>query len=273
MGTGAILFILIVISVVLFCIWQNNDMVVSNHGFAHEKIPSSFDGYTIVHVSDLHNKRFGQNQHKLISVIEAEEPDMIVITGDIIDSRRTGLEQALIFVEQAARTAPVYYVTGNHEHRLSPPDFNRLMGKMAESGVHILDNDTVKLVSDENEHIYLLGLNDLSLFEEALKDLTNGLEESSFKALLAHEPQYLEAYEAGGADLVFAGHAHGGQIRLPLIGGFIAPGQGIFPDYTAGLYRKDEVTMVVSRGLGNSLFPFRVFNRPEIVTVHLQSKQ
>lgn len=264
--------LLLAVSLGIFCFWQNNDIVVSRYQYTNDKLPESFDGYTIVQISDLHNKLFGRGQKRLTSVIESEKPDIIVITGDLVDSNHTDLEKALTFIKEAAKIAPLYYVTGNHEYWLSEADFDTLMNQMAELGVNILDNQRVKIENNEKRYFYLIGLSDDSLNEEALKRLTGDLENSVFQVLLAHEPQCLEVYSAFDIDFVFAGHAHGGQVRLPFIGGLAAPDQGLFPEYTAGLYESGNTTMAVSRGLGNSTIPVRVFNRPEVVTVTLHSK-
>ena len=269
----------------LFCIWQNNDLTVSRSKVISERIPTEFDGFTIVQISDLHNKNFGKQQRRLMSMLVETQPDIIVITGDMIDSRRTDVEPALDFARQAVELAPCYYVTGNHENRI-PEEYQALKAGLEEAGVTVLENEkavlkrnsaVIKLfgVQDPTFNLYTLAEDEASVMSAQLTALQDG--EDGYTILLSHRPELFEVYVAAGVDLVFTGHAHGGQWRLPGIGGLVAPGQGFFPKYTSGAYHaiscgetgSCETTMFVSRGLGNSLMPVRIFNRPEIVAVEL----
>lgn len=212
-------------------------------------------------------------------MIEEAEPDILVITGDLVDSRRTDLETGMAFAEQAAAIAPTYYVSGNHEARI--PDYDKLKQGLESAGVVILENERIEL-ERAGERIALCGLHDPSfgpdypdggaenIVERSLAGFMGG--DEAYTVLLAHRPEFFALYADYGADLVFSGHAHGGQIRLPFLGGVVAPGQGLFPKYDAGLYTEGAAGMVVSRGLGNSLFPFRVNNRPEVVSVELTAE-
>lgn len=272
----AILCVLLIASVYL--IWGNNSVTVSQYTIAPDALPEQFDGYRIVQISDLHNKDFGS---RLIEKIGELKPDIIVITGDIIDGYSTKLSVAAEFAENACKISPVYYITGNHESRL-PEEYEVLRAQMELFGVTVLDGKAVTLEKNGGEiclagvddpaffGTYLLGENEIQ-FKEALSSLK---EQAGGKVsiLLSHRPEYFDMYAELGFDLVFSGHAHGGQIRLPFVGGIFAPGQGFFPDYTSGVYESGETSMIVSRGLGNSLFPFRVGNRPEIVVCDLEEK-
>jgi len=175
--------------------------------------------------------------------------------------------------------APVYYVTGNHEARIS--EYGKLKTALEITGVTVLENERTVLEKD-GDTITLLGIDDPSftadyltgdsaaVVKNTLDDLvTEGV---GYTVLLSHRPELFDVYAESGVNLVFSGHAHGGQIRLPFIGGLAAPNQGLFPKYDAGLFTEGDTNMVVSRGLGNSLFPFRVNNRPEIVVVQLTSE-
>lgn len=258
------------VAAAVFCYFQNNMLTVTNHEYASPKIGAALDGYKILQISDLHSKYFGAGQKRLLAAVAAQEPDIIVLTGDMVDSRSRDPGPALAFVKGAAAIAPVYYVTGNHEHRLEAAEFAGLMRDIEEAGATVLENSTAEIaVGDES--FLLIGLFDNSLTGGTLEELAQGLDPGKLWALLAHQPQYIGHYAAAGADLVFAGHAHGGQIRLPLLGGLVAPGQGLFPKYTAGLYTYGQTTLAVSRGLGNSLFPLRLFNRPHILCVTLRA--
>lgn len=250
---------------VLFFWWENNALVVSEYVFATEEIGEPLDGFRIIQISDLHNKRFGKNQERLIEKLKECDPDMIVITGDLVDSNHTDIDKAMEFVQGVVNLAPVYYVTGNHERWLEEEE--ELLKQLEQAGVNCLLNRTEK-ITVKGESLYLVGLDDGNLLDGTLNELTAKTKED-FTLLLAHEPQYLSRYSACEIDLVLSGHAHGGQFRLPFIGGIVAPDQGFFPEYTAGLYEDGNTSMIVSRGLGNSIIPVRIFNRPEIVCVEL----
>ncbi|MBR4411534.1 MAG: metallophosphoesterase [Firmicutes bacterium] len=265
-----------------FCIWQNNDLTVSRSQVVSGRIPAEFDGYTIVQVSDLHNKEFGRGQRRIVSKIVEQNPDIIVITGDMIDSRNTDVETALDFAQKAVGVAPCYYVPGNHENRI-PEAYEQLKAGLKECGVTILENEAADL-EQNGTAITLMGVLDPIFNVGKTDEAGNILEDertvmevqlenldslNRFTILLSHRPEMLDVYAEAGLDLVFTGHAHGGQWRLPGLGGIIAPGQGFFPEYTEGSHTEGDTTMYVSRGLGNSLMPIRIFNRPELVVVEL----
>lgn len=261
-------WMVIFILVVLFFWWENNALVVSEYTFETKEIGEALDGFRIVQISDLHNKRFGKNQRWLMEQLMECDPDIIVITGDLVDSNHTNIEKAMEFVEESVKLAPVYYVTGNHEKWFEEEE--QLLEQLEQSGVNCLLNKTEKITLQETS-FYLLGLDDANLLDDTLSGLVSKTEDG-FNLLLAHEPQNLSRYSVCGVDLILSGHAHGGQFRLPFIGGVVAPDQGFFPEYTAGLYVEGSTSMIVSRGLGNSIIPVRIFNRPEVVCVELKKK-
>lgn len=259
------------IAITLFLYWQNNAVGVTAYNVTSERLPDAFDGFRILQISDLHNKAFGRDQSRLMKHIEAEAFDIIVITGDIADSRRYSPEPVLALIPQLTRLAPVYYVTGNHESDIA--DYERLEAEMMANGVVVLRNRAVELNRDEAV-IRLAGIDDPTMhfgtgFESTLIELASS--EAGYTMLLSHRPEKLDLYSALDYDLVFSGHAHGGQIRLPFLGGVIAPHQGFFPDLTEGVHVEGTTSLVISRGLGNSLFPFRLFNPPELVLVTLET--
>jgi hypothetical protein len=262
-----------------FCWWQNNGLVVTKMEYKNDRIPVGFREYRIVQVSDLHNKEFGKGNARLLDKLRECQPDIIVITGDLIDSRKTKVAVALKCIKQMAEVAPVYYVSGNHEYNSG--QYATLKEELVAVGATVLDNSGFILERD-GEQIALIGLADTAFFEygndymaenkdifaQELADLATEYH-GMFTILLSHRPEKMSVYVAQDIDLVFAGHAHGGQFRLPLLGGLVAPDQGLFPKYTSGLYELDGTGMVVSRGLGNSIVPLRIFNRPELVVVKL----
>lgn len=256
--------------------WGNESIQTTVYGVGSQE---ALSGFTIVQVSDLHNKLFGEDQIKLMIKIKKERPNIIVVTGDVIDSRTSDVQVAMAFFEEAVKIAPVYYVPGNHEARTDT--YPVLKGMMRETGVHLIDSKQVDL-NYNGEKLTIAGILDPTFDEAVLykseREIAKNmlanlqLDEEHFTILLSHRPELVDLYAESGADLVFSGHAHGGQIRLPFIGGVIAPNQGLFPTYTAGVFTVNRMNMVVSRGLGNSVIPLRVNNRPELVVVRLQAE-
>lgn len=258
--------LLIVIALLLFCSYQNRHLETTYYTYKAEQLGADLEGYRIVQISDLHNAKFGKNNQKLVDRIRECEPDMIVLTGDLVDSNHTNVDRAVKFVDEIVKICPVYYVTGNHEYWLEKSEYDELMDGLIGAGVVILDDQVVE-ISRGDAKFRLVGLDDKSLADGTLEALLS--DEKEFTVVLAHEPQYLARYAGTGVDLVLSGHAHGGQFRLPFVGGIVAPDQGFLPEYTAGEYYMDGTEMIVSRGLGNSVIPVRLFNYPEIVCVEL----
>lgn len=279
--TKRILFgtlIALLIGFAIYSHFENTSIETSKISITNSDIPSSFDGYKIVQISDLHNVEFGDNNEILLNKIQENNPDAIFITGDIVDRRITKIDIAVNFIEQAVKIAPIYYVPGNHE--ASVKEYQDLADKMESLGVNIPDKKFVELKKDGSK-INLMGFSD-SWFADGFRIDTDSIfskypadtniDLNNYTILLSHRPELLDFYAENNIDLVFSGHAHGGQIRLPFIGGVVAPGQGLFPEYTSGVYEKASTKMIVSRGLGNSFFPFRINNNPELIVVTLKSK-
>ena len=260
------LVLLIVIALLLFCSYQNRHLETTYYTYKAEQLGADLEGYRIVPISDLHNVKFGKNNQKLVDRIRECEPDMIVLTGDLVDSNHTNVDRAVQFVDEIVKICPVYYVTGNHEYWLDTSEYEKLMDGLVSAGVVILDNQVVE-ISRGDAKFRLVGLDDKSLADGTLEALLS--DEKELTVVLAHEPQYFARYAGTGVDLVLSGHAHGGQFRLPFVGGIVAPDQGFLPEYTAGEYYMNGTEMIVSRGLGNSVIPVRLFNYPEIVCVEL----
>lgn len=185
------------------------------------------------------------------------------------------------------KVAPCYYAPGNHEQR-RPVQYAALIRGLKALGVTVLD-DAYATLSRGDASIRIAGLRDITFYEARyqaeeerygdeqlaavlwltqMKQLTEG---SDFTLMLSHHPEYFARYSGAGVQLVFSGHAHGGQFRLPFVGGLFAPGQGILPAYSEGVHSHQDTVMVVSRGLGNSAFPLRINNPPELVLAVLKS--
>ena len=261
----------------IYFYFENTTLEVSTYQIASNKIPNEFNSYKIIQISDFHNITSSKLTKKLIAEIKNQKPNIIVITGDLIDSTKTNVDIAIDMIKEIIEIAPIYYVTGNHEARTN--EYDNLKSQMIELGVKILENEAQEIQLN-NSTINILGINDPSfnkerdiLDSEIVKSNMENIRynEDDFTILLSHRPEVFKIYVEKNIDLVFTGHAHGGQIRLPFIGGIIAPNQGTFPEYTDGIYREKDTTMVVSRGIGNSIIPFRVNNRPELMIVELKS--
>ena len=274
--TVLIVSVLVILCLGIWTLWGNIALEVNEYEIVSDRIPEAFAGFRIAQVSDLHNKDFGEGYGQLLTLLSQINPDIIVVTGDLIDSRHTDIEIALDFARQAIKLAPVYYVSGNHEARVR--EYEDLKMGLAEAGVVILENQNVQ-ITREGESITLMGIDDPSFQEDylfgdsesvarqAIENLQN--ESDGYTILLSHRPELFDLYVETEMDLVFSGHAHGGQFRLPFVGGLVAPNQGFFPKYDAGLFSEGSTNMIVSRGVGNSIIPIRFNNRPEIIVATL----
>ena len=218
-------------------------------------------GIKICHISDYHNKKLDS---KLVDKIKSENVDFIAITGDLIDSGKGG--NALEFITNIKDIAPIYYVTGNHE----ADDMNFLPSFLLELeilGVNILQNKSVYFTKN-NKNIKIIGVDDPLISDSAL--FLNSLEtDDEFKVLLTHRPERIDQYVNCNTDLVLSGHTHGGLFKLPFVGGLYDPNQGFFPKYYEGIYNEQNTTMVVSKGVGNSVIPFRFLNKAEVIFISI----
>lgn len=267
----------ILLGLIIWTAWGNTALELNTYTISSDRLPEAFDGYRIAHVSDLHNTEMGKDNEKLLAILREADPDIIAITGDIIDSRNTDIDIALRFTKAAMEIAPCYYITGNHEARVS--EYDELKEGMIELGVVVFEDGRVEL-EQSGKTITLLGVDDPSfqtdylfgvsetVMQSKLQEIIN--EEDTYTILLSHRPELFEIYADNNMDLVLSGHAHGGQFRLPFVGGLVAPNQGLFPKYDAGLYTEENTNMVVSRGIGNSILPFRFNNRPEVILIELK---
>ena len=271
------IFLFILLAVCSLGIYQGNTTVgVTHYTVVSEKLPKAFNGYKIVQLSDLHDAQYDIGHTDVVTQVKEIAPDAIFITGDFIDSNRYNLEQSLLLVEALQFVAPFYYVTGNHE--IATNDLERIKGSLKELGVRVLTDEAEIITVSPNDSIAIGGVEDplasgtgahLAV-EASIRKAFEQVPADLFKVLLSHRPEQFDVYAEQGIDVTFSGHAHGGQFRLPGLGGLVSPGQGWFPKYTSGVHEKGHSQMVVSRGLGNSVVPVRIFNQPEIVVVTFQ---
>lgn len=263
---------------IFWLIWGNWSIEQSYYYVESEKIPQSFDGMRITQISDLHNRDYGE---KLIEMVTETNPDVIVLTGDIIDSRRTDIDLAIELSKQLLSVAPVYFVYGNNE--VSSKKSEEFEERLTETGVTVLNNDVVQLKKD-GKSINLCGIKDprcelgfdkvgeervMKYFVKRVKYLK---ESNDYSILIAHRPDYIDLYSEYDFDLVLSGHIHGGIIVLPFFGGLLSPNVEFFPEYSDGQYTVGGKQLIVSRGLGNGSLQLRINCRPHLVTVILKSK-
>jgi predicted MPP superfamily phosphohydrolase len=274
----ALLLCLVIVSGA-FVVYSNFKIETTEYTIENPDLPKSFDGYKIVHLSDLHNAEFGKNNKNLIKIIKEEKPDAVFVTGDTIDGFYTNTTIPIDLFKEVLKICDVYFIVGNHEIRSDANIYFEFLDKLTEIGITVLKDEST-YIEKSGEKFQVIGLNDASNYkanyndnykEEIVKTINNLDDKECFSVLLSHHPELFDDYAKTYVDLVFSGHAHGGQFRLPFIGGIIAPEQGLFPEFDAGVFTENNTTMVVSRGLGNSIVPVRINNSPEIVVVTLKT--
>lgn len=276
----AFLLVCMIAVLAAWVIWANTALEITQIPHINNDLPESFCGFRIAHVSDLHDAELGENHNDLVNALKETAPDIIVLTGDLVDSKRTDIPKSLVFAEQAAAIAPTYYVNGNHEAIIPSQAYIELTEGLIDCGVTVLQDECVSFTR-ETDRLQLIGLNDIGHLQipgidAKIQTMQSTLqsfmtESADFTIVLSHRPELFDAYAACNPNLVLSGHAHGGQFRLPLIGGLVAPGQGLLPEYDSGTYQKNDTTMIVSRGIGNSIIPLRFNNRPELIIITLKT--
>lgn len=251
---------------------SREDLEISRYEVASQKLPESFDGFKIVQLSDLHGAEFGEDGMGLVEKVKELEPDIIALTGDFVTD-----EGDLAAVEKLAarlvKLCPVYFISGNHEFGSGLAV--KVRNILERAGVKYLSNEYLTISRGEDE-ILLGGVEDPLAYADMLSpdelaQKMNDAAPDAFKILLGHRNYWMTEYPELPVDLIFCGHAHGGLIRIPGVGGLIGTDRRLFPDFDAGEYNNGRYTLIVSRGLGNSVSIPRIFNRPEIVCVELSS--
>lgn len=268
--------LIVLAGIIIFLYLQNNIIDITQYNIKSNDCGS----LKIVQLSDLHSKPFD----KVLKKTQELNPDIICITGDYINDRCKNKKKMLNFGKELVKIAKVYYITGNHERRLE--NFESIMQELSDIGFIVLLN-RVSVFNDKGFDISILGLDENQADFDDYKARKNGtfvykdmspyfaeLEKNSgFKIVLSHFPENFENvqemnYSQYDFDLQLSGHAHGGQFCLPFIGPVFSPGQGLFPKYAKGSFG-DRPKLIVSRGLGNAEFPFRLFNHPEINVINI----
>lgn len=241
-----------------------NPLVLTRYDYTSSKVPESFDGYRIVHISDFHCKEFGDGESDLIAMIRNAEPDLILFTGDSIDDEHS-LDNYRDLITGIYDVAPIYYVNGNHEYDASAPlaEMKELNEKYQ---VHDL-NDASVVVEHNGDSILLSGL-DFRLTMRGLRNNIDYANTTMFNILLYHGTDKFDGIAPYNYDLVLSGHTHGGIVCLPFIGGIISNQKELFPKYDSGVYTSGLSTMISSRGLGDASIP-RFHNPREVICITL----
>lgn len=260
----------------------------TNYTYESEKVGKVFDNYKIVLISDLHCKEFGNEGDILADKISSQEPDIIIIAGDMVTDHGMKFHVARQLLSNLLSICPVYYAPGNHEMKLSInprtiEKYEAYMKFLKRSGISFLDNRSIKLEKG-GEVIRISGLNiekkyfgklwnRVLMADDYIPSLLKPCKENRLEILIAHNPDYFESYAKWGADIVLSGHIHGGLVVLPVLGGLIAPTLRLFPHYDFGRFEHNKSTMFLTRGLGAHTIPIRIFNPPEVVCITLKSKK
>ncbi len=252
---------------VLVIIQLSNTWLQVNHvQLAIPNLSGELDGLRIVHITDLHGATFGAGQERLLSAIREAKPDIIAVTGDLVDGPHTSTEPLLAMFAELSKSSAVYFVSGNHDHW---GYHAQLIQGLQDAGVHVLNN-RAEVYGQGKAKLWMIGVDDGFTNRDDLDQATSGVGGDEPRILLSHVPDILPEAALKGIDLVLAGHHHGGQIRAPFIGALIAPGGEILPHFDSGWYRDGSTSMYLSRGLGSTgIFKFRFWNRPELVVVEL----
>ncbi|KGL39490.1 serine/threonine protein phosphatase [Listeriaceae bacterium FSL A5-0209] len=271
-----------------YAYWSTKQLRTTDYNIVSAKIAPELDGFRILQLSDVHGDTFGRYNHRLIKKIWAIDPDIIVVTGDLLDGDE-GINTAITLMRKLARRYPIYYVTGNHEARSA--NLEDLLPELDKAGITYLKNQHVYIERD-GKSFALAGIDDPSMLiqkphqltfaeeiarEEEIvateiEEATTGIPDSIFTFLLSHRPEKWPLYQQAPVDLVCCGHAHGGQVRLPFTEGLYAPHQGLMPKWTAGLKEAKGKAMIISRGVGNATLVPRVFNEPDLPIIILRHK-
>ena len=259
---------------------DNENIGITKSEVYSDEIPDAFNNYKILQLSDLHSKEFGENNANLILKINEADPDIIVMTGDMVNAKDTDYTILYNLVESISESYKMFFITGNHEQDIPNEKRKELFDYLEKHDVIVLNNEMVQLTKG-NDIINLYGLwynskyyfsdgtNESILKEEIISKLIGEADKSEYNILLTHNPKHFEECSKWGADLVFSGHVHGGMVRLPVVGALFSPERTFFPEYSEGIYEYENAKMVVSRGAGIGTKGFRLFNKPEINLITL----
>ena len=281
----------VILGGVIFYKYETDSLEITKYEIENEKIPKEFNNFKIVQISDLHNKSFGKDNKRLLETIDSQNPDIVVITGDLVEGDNKDFNIALNLIDELLKKYKVYHIIGNHEQKSLIKKHKELyktyFDKLYKKNIVNLDNEKTKVEKD-GKYINIYGLiipleyypyffknyknKNMQLKQDFINNKLGEINIDEYNILLAHTPFFFEDYEKYGVDLVLAGHVHGGIIRLPKVGGLLSPNREFFPKYDFGKYIKNNTTMLLSKGLGGSKVLIRFACKPEIVSITLKSK-
>lgn len=250
--------------------FNNNRIEITNYGLHSKKLDG---GIKIAHLSDLHEKSFGAGNHRLFDIVREENPDIILITGDLVaheNQKRANTEYTETFARGISEIAPCFFVSGNHERQFD----GEIKSILKASGISVL-NENIESLDVRGQKINIAGIDDLSygtVNVERAANIFDGV--SGYNIFLTHQPQIYPLLLDKNVDLILAGHTHAGQIRLPIISQIYMYGQGWFPKYMQGEFTNGDTTMIISRGLGSSGYPtLRINNPPDLVIIYAEGEE
>ena len=281
----------VILGGVIFYKYETDSLEITKYEIENEKIPKEFDNFKIVQISDLHNKSFGKGNKRLLEKIDSQNPDIVVITGDLVEGDNKDFDVALNLIDELLKKYKVYHIIGNHEQKSLIKKHKELyktyFDKLYKKNIVNLDNEKIRIKKD-GKYINIYGLiipleyypyffknyenKNMKLEQDFINNKLGEINRDEYNILLAHTPFFFEDYEKYGVDLVLSGHVHGGIIRLPKVGGLLSPNREFFPKYDFGKYIKNNTTMLLSKGLGGSKVLIRFACKPEIVSITLKSK-
>ncbi len=267
MKKSHIVIISIVLIIAALITYGNQRIVVTEYEHSSASVTDGLDGFKIVAVTDMHNKSFLFGNDRLIDKIKNEDPDIIVMMGDIVKKEAISIKTSLDFIAEASRIAPIYFLYGNHEELLDDDELRKLEKCLSDNSVTVL-NQREAVLSVGSSSLKIYG----ALAPYSPDFIRNSSTDADFSLALLHYTENINCFRGLDIDLVLAGHTHGGLIRLPGVGGIYAPNQGYLPEYDYGEFYIGDIRMIVSSGLSAGTYGFRAFNPPEIVSVTLKKQ-
>ena len=271
-------------SLLSFLYFGNKSFEISKHIIEDKNLPEKFDNFKIIHLSDFHSNY--DIKDKIIQQINKEEPNIVVMTGDMINKydKKSDFNIFLDLAQNIASRYKTYFICGNHENRLDKEDLNYIYLKLKKYNICILNNDNKKIYID-NQYINIYGINlsnefyiinnakKIDMLNNKIEESLTNLNEDQYNIILIHNPLFFNEYVKYNANIIFSGHVHGGMIRLPLVGALLSPERKFFPKYNSGIYEIKNKFMIVSRGLGHSRPGIRLKNKPELVSITFRGKE
>ena len=275
-----IMFLIAIIAFLGLIYISTNVIKTKKYQVKNSKLPEEFNGLKIAHISDVHSKIFGKDNSGVIDRVIKENPDVVIMSGDIIDKREEDIEKFVSMYKKIYERYPTYYSIGNHERKLGWKKYKKYLKMLQMCGVHVIINGSEKLIKNdkhiiinalkfrENMQPKVLTKEKEEEFISYMKNKLKNLDTKDFNILIAHDPENFKMYKQLGVDLVFSGHVHGGLIRFGKIC-LLSPRRTFFPKYSYGKNTEENTTIITSAGMGKATLPIRLFNRPEIVIVTL----